>query len=57
MVHVRVTMEQLSQEITEQESQAADIDRLIRLAKQYLNLEKLTPTVLNDLVRGVCPRA
>ena len=50
---LRVTIEQLSKEITEQENQAADIDRLIRLAKKYLNLEKLTPTVLNDLVSAV----
>ena len=52
-VDLRITIEQLSKEITEQENQAADIDRLIRLAKKYLNLEKLTPTVLNVLVNAV----
>ena len=51
--NLRVTIEKLNKEITEQENHAADIDRLIRLAKKYLNLEKLTPTVLNDLVNAV----
>ena len=50
---LRVTIEQLSKGITEQENQATDIDRLIRLARKYLNLEKLTPIVLNDLVNAV----
>ena len=49
----RVTMEKLSKESAEQEKQASDIDKLIRRAKKYLNLEKLTPTVLNDLVNAV----
>ena len=52
-VDLRVTIKQLSQEITEQENQATNIDKLILLAKKYLNLEKLTPTVLNDLVNAV----
>ena len=50
---LRVTIEQLSNEITEQENQATNIDKLIRLARKYLILEKLTPTVLNDLVNAV----
>ena len=50
---LRVTTEQLSKEITEQENQATNIDKLIRLARKYLDLDKLTPTVLNDLVSAV----
>ena len=50
---LRVTIEQLSKEITKQENQATNIDKLIQLARKYLNLEKLTPTVLNDLVNAV----
>ena len=50
---LRVTIEQLSKEITEQENQATNNDKLIRLARKYLNLEKLTPTVLNDMVNAV----
>ena len=50
---LRVTIEQLSKEIAGQENQATNIDKLIRLARKYLNLEKLTPTVLNDLVNAV----
>ena len=50
---LRVTIEKLSKEITEQENQATNIDKLIRLARKYLNLGKLTSTVLNDLVNAV----
>ena len=50
---LRVTIEQRSKEITEQENQATNIDKLIRLARKYLKLEKLTPTALNDLVNAV----
>ena len=50
---LRVMIEKLSKEITEQENQATNIDKLIRLARKYLNLKKLTPTVLNDLVNAV----
>ena len=50
---LRVTIEHLSKEITKQENQATNIDKLIRLARKYLNLEKLTSTVLNNLVNAV----
>ena len=50
---LRVSIEKLRQEITEQENQATNIDKLIRLARKYLHLEKLTSTVLNDLVNAV----
>ena len=30
-----------------------NVDRFIRAAKKYLYLEKLTPTILNDMVNAV----
>ena len=33
--------------------QAENVDRFIRQAKKYLYLEKLTPTILNDMVNAV----
>ena len=41
------------EEIQNQEDQAENIDRFIRQAKKYLYLEKLTPTILNDMVNAV----
>ncbi len=40
-------------EIQNQEDQAENVDRFIRQAKKYLYLEKLTPTILNDMVNAV----
>ena len=39
--------------IQNQEDQAENVDRFIRQAKKYLYLEKLTPTILNDMVNAV----
>ena len=39
--------------IIDQEDQADNVDKFIRQAKKYLHLEKLTPAVLNDLVKAV----
>ena len=36
-----------------QEDQAENVDRFIRQAKKYLYPEKLTPTILNDMVGAV----
>ena len=54
---LRATIEQLSKEIIEQENRAANIDKLIRLARKHLYLKKLTPTVLNNLMNAVYPHA
>lgn len=43
----------LENEIQNQEDQAENVDRFIRQAKKYLYLEKLTPTILNDMVNAV----
>ena len=46
-------VEMLEEEIQNQEDQTENVDKFIRQAKKYLHLEKLTPTVLNDLVKAV----
>ena len=33
--------------------QSSNVDKFIRQAEKYLHLEKLTPAVLNDLVKAV----
>ena len=43
----------LEDEIQQQEDQTENVDKFIRQAKKYLHLEKLTPAVLNDLVKAV----
>ena len=50
---LRAMIEQLKHEISEQESQADNVDKLIGLARKYLDLEDLTPTILNDFVSAV----
>lgn len=50
---LRAKIEMLENEIQNQEDQAENVDRFIRQAKKYLYLEKLTPTVLNDMVNAV----
>ena len=50
---MRAKIEMLENEIQNQEDQAENVDRFIRQAKKYLYLEKLTPTVLNDMVNAV----
>ncbi len=44
---------QLENEITQQEEQAENIDRFIGKVKKYLDLQELTPTILNDMVKVV----
>ena len=50
---LRAKIEMLENEIRNQEDQAENVDRFIRQAKKYLYLEKLTPTILNDMVNAV----
>lgn len=50
---LRIKIEMLENEIQNQEDQAENVDRFIRQAKKYLCLEKLTPTILNDMVNAV----
>jgi len=50
---LRAKIELLETEIQNQEDQAKNVDRFIRQAKKYLHLEKLTPTILNDMVNAV----
>ena len=47
----RAKIEMLENEIQNQEDQAENVDRFIRVAKKHLYLEKLTPDVLNDISR------
>ena len=51
---LRAKIKMLENEILNQENQAANVDRFIRQAKKYLYLEKLTPTILNDMVNAGC---
>ena len=50
---LRAKIEMLENEIQNQEDQAENVDRFILQAKKYLYLEKLTPTILNDMVNAV----
>jgi len=43
----------LEEEIQNQENQTENVDKFIHQAKKYLHLEKMTPAVLNDLVKAV----
>ena len=43
----------LEDEIQQQENQTENVDKFICQAKKYLHPEKLTPAVLNDLVKAV----
>ena len=43
----------LEEEIQNHEDQVENVDKFIHQAKKYLHLEKLTPTVLNDMVNAV----
>ena len=43
----------LEEEIQNQENHVESVDSFIRLAKKHLYLEKLTPAVLNDMVKAV----
>ena len=48
---LREKLLQLNEEIIQQEEQAENIDRFIGKVRKYLDLEELTPTVLNDMVK------
>ena len=50
---LRAKIEMLENEIQNQENQAKNVDRFIRVAKKHLYLEKLTPDALNDMVQAV----
>ena len=50
---LREKLLRLNEEITKQEEQAENIDRFIGKVRKYLNLDKLTPTILNDMVKAV----
>ena len=50
---LREKIDILEDEIQQQEDQTENVDKFIRQAKKYLHLEKLTPAVLNDLVKAV----
>ena len=50
---LRAKIEVLENEIQNQENHVENVDRFIRVAKKHLNLEKLTPDVLNDMVQAV----
>ena len=52
-VELREKIDILEDEIQQQEDQAENVDKFIRQAKKYLHLEKLTPAVLNNLVKAV----
>ena len=43
----------LSAEILQQEEQADNIERFITKVHKYFDLQKLTPTVLHDMVKRV----
>ena len=43
----------LEEEIQNHEDQVENVDKFIQQAKKYLHLEKLTPTVLNDMLNAV----
>lgn len=50
---LREKLLRLSEEITKQEEQSENIDRFINKVQKYLDLEELTPAVLNDMVKAV----
>ena len=50
---LREKLLQLNEEIIEQEEQAENIDRFIGKVRKYLDLNELTPAVLNDMVKAV----
>ena len=50
---LRAKIEMIENEIQNQEEQAENVDRFIRVAKKHLYLKKLNPDVLNDMVQAV----
>lgn len=50
---LRERLLQLNEEILQLEEQAENIDRFICKIRKYLDLDELTPAVLNDMVKAV----
>lgn len=50
---LRKKLLRLNEEISEQEEQTENIDRFISKVRKYLDLDELTPSVLNDMVKAV----
>ncbi len=50
---LREKLLRLNEEINEQEEQSKNIDRFISKVQKYLDLDELTPAVLNDMVKAV----
>ena len=50
---LREKLLRLNEEITEQEEQSENIDRFISKVRKYLDLDELTPAVLNDMVKAM----
>ena len=50
---LREKLLQLNKEIAQQEEQAENIDRFIGKVRKYLDLDELTPAILNDMVTAV----
>ena len=51
--YTEVLFVEIGEEITKQEDQAENIDRFIGKVRKYLNLDELTPAILNDMVKAV----
>ena len=50
---LREKLLRLNEEISQQEEQTENIDRFISKVRKYLDLDELTPAVLNDMVKAV----
>ena len=50
---LREKLLQLNEDITQQEEQAENIDRFIGKVRKYLDLDDLTPAIVNDMVKAV----
>lgn len=50
---LREKLLRLNEEITKREEHAENIDRFIGKVQKYLDLDELTPTALNDMVKAV----
>lgn len=50
---LREKLLRLNEEINEQEEQAENIDKFISKVRKYLDLDELTPAILNDTVKAV----
>lgn len=53
LCRLRGKLLRLNEEIIQQEEQAENIGWFIGKVRKYLELEKLTPTVFNDMVKAV----